>query len=132
MEILVGVSNFKVVFWVVVGFILLFIGVGMLVDNVVVIVKYFGMSDLVIGLIIIVVGISLFELVVLLVGVFKGEDDMVVGNIIGLNVFNILVVMGLLGLFNFFLFSFEVMSCDFWVMFGVFLLLVGVVLGKKC
>ena len=67
-EIPVGVSNPKAAFWVVVGLILLPIGAGMLVDNAVVIAKYFGMSDLVIGLTIIAVGTSLPELAASLVG----------------------------------------------------------------
>ncbi|AET27603.1 TPA: calcium/sodium antiporter [Vibrio cholerae] len=130
-EIPVGVSNPKAAFWVVVGLILLPIGAGMLVDNAVVIAKYFGMSDLVIGLTIIAVGTSLPELAASLAGALKGEDDMAVGNIIGSNVFNILAVMGLPGLLNPSLLSPEAMSRDFWVMLGVSLLLVGVALGKK-
>ncbi len=130
-EIPVGVSNPKAAFWVVVGLILLPIGAGMLVDNAVVIAKYFGMSDLVIGLTIIAVGTSLPELAASLAGALKGEDDMAVGNIIGSNVFNILAVMGLPGLLNPSLLSPEAMSRDFWVMLGVSLLLVGVALGKN-
>lgn len=103
----------------------------MLVDNAVVIAKYFGMSDLVIGLTIIAVGTSLPELAASLAGALKGEDDMAVGNIIGSNVFNILAVMGLPGLLNPSLLSPEAMSRDFWVMLGVSLLLVGVALGKN-
>lgn len=68
-----------------------------MVDLVVFIVCYFGISDLIIGLIIIVLGISLFELVVSVVGVFKGEDDLVLGNVIGFNIFNLLVVLGMFG-----------------------------------
>lgn len=112
-EIPVGVSNPKAAFWVVVGLILLPIGAGMLVDNAVVIAKYFGMSDLVIGLTIIAVGTSLPELAASLAGALKGEDDMAVGNIIGSNVFNILAVMGLPGLLNPSLLSPEAMSRDF-------------------
>ncbi len=130
-EIPVGVSNPKAAFWVVVGLILLPIGAGMLVDNAVVIAKYFGMSDLVIGLTIIAGGTSLPEVAAALAGALKGEDDMAVGNIIGSNVFNILAVMGLPGLLNPSLLSPEAMSRDFWVMLGVSLLLVGVALGKK-
>lgn len=94
-----------------------------MVDLVVEIVCYFGIFDLVIGLIIIVFGISLFELVVSIVGVLKGEDDLVLGNIIGLNIFNLLVVLGMLGLIFFGLFDFDVFNWDMWVMFGLILLL---------
>ena len=103
----------------------------MLVNNAVVIAKYFGMSDLVIGLTIIAVGTSLPELAASLAGVMKGEDDMAVGNIIGSNVFNILAVMGIPGILNPSILSEFAMGRDFWVMLGVSLLLVVMALGKS-
>ncbi len=79
--------------WVVVGLIIYLLAANMLVDNAVVIAKFFGMSDLVIGLTIIAVWYQFSELAASLAGVMKGEDDMAVGNIVGSNVFNILAVM---------------------------------------
>ncbi|MGT0149623.1 hypothetical protein ACT691_08150 [Vibrio metschnikovii] len=61
-EIPSDVSNKKAIIWVVIGLILLPFAASMLVDNSVIIAKYFGMSDLVIGLTIIAVGTSLPEL----------------------------------------------------------------------
>ncbi|MGY3568628.1 calcium/sodium antiporter [Vibrio sp. SCSIO 43135] len=130
-EIPDGVSNGKAAMWVVIGLIILPIAAGTLVDNAVVIAKYFGMSDLVIGLTIIAVGTSLPELAASLAGVLKGEDDMAVGNIIGSNVFNILAVMGLPGILNPSMLSEYAMGRDFWVMLGVSLLLVAMALGKS-
>ncbi|MGL4191526.1 MAG: calcium/sodium antiporter [Vibrio sp.] len=130
-EIPAGVNNRHALFWVIVGLILLPLGASMLVDNAVVIAKYFGMSDLVIGLTIIAIGTSLPELAASLAGALKGEDDMAVGNIIGSNVFNILAVMGIPGLLNPSLLSSQAMGRDFWVMLGVSLLLVALVLGKR-
>ncbi|MGL6025552.1 MAG: calcium/sodium antiporter [Vibrio sp.] len=130
-EIPAGVNNRHALLWVIVGLILLPLGASMLVDNAVVIAKYFGMSDLVIGLTIIAIGTSLPELAASLAGALKGEDDMAVGNIIGSNVFNILAVMGIPGLLNPSLLSSQAMGRDFWVMLGVSLLLVALVLGKR-
>lgn len=130
-EIPEGVSNPKAIMWVVIGLILLPIAASMLVDNAVIIAKFFGMSDLVIGLTIIAVGTSLPELAASLAGVLKGEDDMAVGNIIGSNVFNILAVMGLPGIINPSVLSEYAMGRDFWVMLGVSLLLVAMCLGKS-
>ncbi|WP_322803185.1 calcium/sodium antiporter [Vibrio alfacsensis] len=130
-EIPEGVSNPKAIMWVVIGLILLPIAASVLVDNAVIIAKYFGMSDLVIGLTIIAVGTSLPELAASLAGVLKGEDDMAVGNIIGSNVFNILAVMGLPGIINPSMLSEYAMGRDFWVMLGVSLLLVAMCLGKS-
>lgn len=130
-EIPTDVSNKKAIIWVVIGLILLPFAASMLVDNSVIIAKYFGMSDLVIGLTIIAVGTSLPELAASLAGVLKGEDDMAVGNIIGSNVFNILAVMGIPGILNPSILSDSVMGRDFWVMLAVSLLLVLMTLGKS-
>ncbi|EKO3610801.1 calcium/sodium antiporter [Vibrio metschnikovii] len=130
-EIPSDVSNKKAIIWVVIGLILLPFAASMLVDNSVIIAKYFGMSDLVIGLTIIAVGTSLPELAASLAGVLKGEDDMAVGNIIGSNVFNILAVMGIPGILNPSILSDSVMGRDFWVMLAVSLLLVIMALGKS-
>ncbi|AVH27846.1 calcium/sodium antiporter [Vibrio diabolicus] len=130
-EIPEGVSNPKAIMWVVIGLILLPLAASMLVDNAVIIAKFFGMSDLVIGLTIIAIGTSLPELAASLAGVLKGEDDMAVGNIIGSNVFNILAVMGIPGIINPSVLSEYAMGRDFWVMLGVSLLLVAMCLGKS-
>ncbi|MEC7941879.1 MAG: calcium/sodium antiporter [Pseudomonadota bacterium] len=130
-EIPEGVSNPKATMWVVIGLIILPLAADMLVDNAVIIAKFFGMSDLVIGLTIIAVGTSLPELAASLAGVMKGEDDMAVGNIIGSNVFNILAVMGIPGILNPSILSEFAMGRDFWVMLGVSLLLVVMALGKS-
>ncbi|HHX8461631.1 MULTISPECIES: calcium/sodium antiporter [Vibrio] len=130
-EIPEGVSNPKAIMWVVIGLILLPLAASMLVDNAVIIAKYFGMSDLVIGLTIIAIGTSLPELAASLAGVLKGEDDMAVGNIIGSNVFNILAVMGIPGIINPSVLSEYAMGRDFWVMLGVSLLLVAMCVGKS-
>ncbi|MGY2574912.1 calcium/sodium antiporter [Vibrio sp. C8] len=130
-EIPDGVSNPKAAMWIAIGLILLPISAGLLVDNAVIIAKYFGMSDLVIGLTIIAVGTSLPELAASVAGVLKGEDDMAVGNIVGSNVFNILAVMGIPGILNPSVLSEHAMGRDFWVMLGVSLLLVVMALGKS-
>ncbi|MDD9175543.1 MULTISPECIES: calcium/sodium antiporter [Aliivibrio] len=130
-EIPEGVDNKIALFWVVVGLILLPVGANMLIDNAVVIAKFFGMSDLVIGLTIIALGTSLPELAASVAGVLKGEDDMAAGNIIGSNVFNILAVMGLPALINPSAISPDLMSRDFYVMMGVSVLLLFMALGKS-
>ncbi|MCG8383334.1 MAG: calcium/sodium antiporter [Gammaproteobacteria bacterium] len=61
---------------------------------------YFGVSDLVIGLTIVAIGTSLPELAASIVSVLKKEYDIAIGNIIGSNIFNILAVMAVPGLFQ--------------------------------
>ncbi|ASA56164.1 calcium/sodium antiporter [Vibrio gazogenes] len=130
-EVPEGINSKIALFWVIVGLILLPLSADILVNNAVIIAKYFGMSDLVIGLTIIAIGTSLPELAASLAGVLKGEDDMAVGNIIGSNVFNILAVMGIPGILNPSIISEHAMDRDFWVMLGLSLLLVLMALGKS-
>lgn len=130
-EVPEGVSNKSAALWLIVGLILLPVSADLLVNNAVIIAKYFGMSDLVIGLTIIAIGTSLPELAASLAGILKGEDDMAVGNIIGSNVFNILAVMGLPGILHPSVLNSYAMSRDYWVMLAVSLLLVVMALGKS-
>ncbi len=55
--------------------------------------RYFGLSDLVIGLTIVAIGTSLPELATSVAGALKGKVDLAVGNIVGSNIFNLLVVL---------------------------------------
>lgn len=82
---------------------LLFVGLGLagiifgsnlVVDNAVIIAKEMGVSDRIISLTIIAIGTSLPELVTVIVSSVKGEHDLLLGNIIGSNIFNICVVLG--------------------------------------
>ncbi len=58
----------------------------------------FGVSDMVIGLTIIAIGTSLPELATTIVGVLRGETDLVVGNVIGSNIFNLVLIGGVVSL----------------------------------
>lgn len=126
-----GLSNGKAIFWAALGLILLPIASTLLVNNAVIIAKYFGMSDLVIGLTIIAVGTSLPELAASLASALKGEDDLAVGNVIGSNIFNILAVMGIPAVINPSAISLDVMIRDYWVMcfFSAMLLIMS--LGRN-
>lgn len=83
---------------------LLFIAIGLAgiviggdrtVEGAKVIASNFGMSDSLIGLTIVAIGTSLPELVTSIVAARKGESDIAIGNVIGSNIFNILLVLGL-------------------------------------
>jgi cation:H+ antiporter len=92
--------NGKAIFWIVVGIILLPYSAGLLVDGAGNIAKTFGVSDLVIGLTIVAIGTSLPELAASIAGVLKNEHELAIGNVIGSNIFNILVVMSIPGFAN--------------------------------
>lgn len=53
-----------------------------------------GMSPLVIGIVVVAVGTSLPELVTTIIAVIKKEDDIAISNVMGSNIFNILIVLG--------------------------------------
>ena len=70
-------------------------GSDLVVDNASSIAKTLGVSERVISLTIIAFGTSLPELVTTIVSSRKGEQDLLLGNIIGSNIFNICVVLGI-------------------------------------
>ncbi len=68
------------------------------VDSAVSFAHLFGMSERVIGLTVIAVGTSLPEFAASLVAALKGKSEMAIGNIIGSNIFNILLILGVTSL----------------------------------
>ncbi|MEM9088188.1 MAG: calcium/sodium antiporter [Cyanobacteria bacterium P01_F01_bin.53] len=70
-------------------------GSQLLVNSAVTIATALGASTLIIGLTVIAFGTSLPELATSVMASFRGERDIAVGNVIGSNIFNILVVLGL-------------------------------------
>lgn len=98
-------------------------GAEFLIDGAVSIASEWGVSDRVIGVTIVSVGTSLPELAASLVAAFKGEQDISLGNLIGSNIFNILAVLGITGMFvNLPVNSPELLSYDFPVLIAVSLL----------
>lgn len=106
-------------------------GVGMIVDNSTVIARYFGVSELVIGLTVIAIGTSLPELATFIAGAIKGEDDIALGNIIGANIFNTCLVLGLPALVAPGSFNPDAFHRDYWVMLAVSIVLSGLCLMRK-
>ncbi len=74
---------------------LLVLGAQLLVDGAVNIAISLGVSSLVVGLTVVAIGTSLPELATSIIAVRRGERDMAVGNIVGSNIFNIGMVLGL-------------------------------------
>ena len=82
----------------IVGFVLLVKGADWLVDGASGLAKRFGVSDLVIGLTIVAFGTSMPEFVVNMVSVVEGTTDIAITNILGSNIINIFVILGLTAL----------------------------------
>jgi len=85
---------FILLVYIVIGLVLLVVGSNWLVDGAVMIARYFGVSELIIGLTILAIGTSLPELAASIVASLRGERDIVVGNVVGSNLFNIMLVLG--------------------------------------
>ena len=83
---------------IIVGFIALVKGADFLVDGASAIAKRFGISDLVIGLTVVAFGTSMPEFVVNMVSVVEGSTDLAITNILGSNIINTFVILGLTAL----------------------------------
>lgn len=126
-------SNTVALLWIALGLIILPLSAKIIVDNSTVIARYFGVSELVIGLTIIAIGTSLPELATSIAGAIKGEHDIVLGNIIGSNIFNILIVLGVPALISQGDTQFDpsAFSRDYWVMLGVSVMLTALCIRRK-
>ncbi len=84
----------KFIILLVVGAALIAIGADLLVDNGIIIAKAFGVPESVIALTFVALGTSLPELVTALTALIKGHGALSLGNIIGANLFNLVLVSG--------------------------------------
>lgn len=80
------------------GLILIILGANYLTDGSVIIARKFNVPELIIGLTIIAIGTSTPELVVSITSFIKGSSEMAIGNVIGSNIFNALVIIGVTAL----------------------------------
>ena len=82
------------------GFVFLVKGADLLVEGASSIAKRIGVSDIVIGLTVVSLGTSAPELLVNIVASFKGNADIGIGNILGSNISNIFLILGISALIN--------------------------------
>lgn len=87
-------NTIKDVILIVLGIVGLKIGGDLAVNNAVNVANYFNISEKIISLTILAVGTSLPELVTSVTAAIKGNSDIAIGNIIGSNIFNILLIIG--------------------------------------
>lgn len=86
---------FIIILLLLVGFVILIKGADWLVDGASSIAKRFKVSDLVIGLTIVAFGTSAPELIVNILASINGNTEIAIGNIIGSNIVNILLILGI-------------------------------------
>lgn len=82
------------------GLLLILFGANYLVDGSSSIAKKFGLSEFIIGLTIVGIGTSSPEMVVSFMSSFQGKADMAIGNIVGSNIFNTLMILGITALIS--------------------------------
>ena len=80
------------------GLLLILLGANYLVDGSSSIARRFGLSEFVIGLTIVGIGTSTPEMVVSFLSAFQGKADMAIGNIVGSNIFNTMLILGVTAL----------------------------------
>lgn len=112
----------RAVIYILLGLAGLVWGSDLFVDSAVRIARYLAVSDAVIGLTIVAGGTSLPELATSVVAARKGNSEIAIGNVIGSNVFNILMILGVTGLVSP-LPLYEITMIDFAVLIGSALLL---------
>ncbi|MCF7858760.1 MAG: calcium/sodium antiporter [Candidatus Cloacimonetes bacterium] len=113
------------------GVIGLFYGGKFVVDNSIIIAKHFNVSEKFIGLTIVALGTSLPELVTSIIAITKGRNDLAIGNVIGSNLFNILLVLGVSSLITPIAYDLS-FNVDFIVLSSVTIILfIALFLGKE-
>ena len=85
----------KAIIFTIIGIISIVLGSNLVVDNAASIAKTVGVSEKMIALTIIALGTSLPELVTSITATRKGECDIAIGNVVGSNIFNIGIVLGI-------------------------------------
>ena len=83
------------IIYIAIGLLLLVKGADWLVDGAISIAKRKNISDMVIGLTIVAFGTSLPELTVNLLASFQGDSDIAIGNVLGSNICNVLLILGI-------------------------------------
>lgn len=84
----------KAIIFIVIGLAGIVWGGDLSVEGAKEIARFFGLSEAIIGLTIVALGTSLPELVTSIIAAKKGESDIAVGNVIGSNIFNVFLILG--------------------------------------
>ena len=82
----------------IVGLALILLGANYLTDGAVALAKKLNVPEIVIGLTIVAIGTSMPELVVSVLSALNGQYDLSVGNVVGSNVFNVFVILGIVAM----------------------------------
>lgn len=113
-------SNARDMMRVAVGILGLSVGAYLLVESATAQARVLGISDVVIGITVVAVGTSLPELATSVVAAYRGNSDISVGNVVGSNIFNVWIVLGLVAvILPIKITDPNVLRVDMWVMLAV-------------
>lgn len=122
---------FVAIIKIILGIILLKIGGDVSVDNAIIVARELGVTEKVIGLTIIAIGTSLPELITSVVAAYKGDIDIAIGNIVGSNIFNVLLIIGVSSIISPIMYSISYNFEFIYVIAASILLYVFASTGKK-
>ena len=105
------------------GLVLLALGSDLFIRGAVALARHFGVSELIIGLTLAAIGTSLPELASSIAALRHGHSGLLIGNVIGSNMFNLFMVLGLTGLIKPFALSPSLLHRDLPVMLALTLVL---------
>jgi hypothetical protein len=91
----------------------------------------FDVSERVVGLTVVAIGTSLPELAVSLAAALKKQQEMAVANVVGSNIFNLLMILGVTGLARPLPIDPRIVSVDLWVMMGFTVLLLPLAFRRR-
>lgn len=127
-------SKLMAVLFLVFGLIVVTLGAEFMVDSAQLVASMIGIPEAVIALTVIAFGTSLPELSTCLVAMAKRHGDIVLGNLIGSNVFNILMIIGATAIAKPIYqsgFTDQIVNFDIWVTLGVTLIFASLILFYK-
>ncbi|CAM3430402.1 calcium/sodium antiporter [Aequorivita lipolytica] len=127
----VNKSNTKIWGLILIGFAGLVVGGTLVVDNAIAVATELGTSQKIIGLTIIAAGTSLPELVTSIVAAVKRNSDIAIGNVIGSNIFNILLIVSVSSFINPIAYN-QNFNQDFAILIGgTIFLIISMFIGKR-
>ncbi|MDO5633044.1 MAG: calcium/sodium antiporter [Paracoccus sp. (in: a-proteobacteria)] len=113
----------KTIIWLVAGLVALPVGAHLLVTGATDIARNLGVSEAVIGLTLVAIGTSLPELAASVVAALRGRPELALGNVVGSNIFNILMILGITALIKPLPVPAQMLRLDLWVMLAAALIL---------
>lgn len=125
------VSTWKHVMFLSIGLVALYFGADWLIEGAKGLAQRAGLSKHVIGITVVAFGTSVPELVTSAVAAYKKETDISVGNLIGSNIFNIMIVLGITSMVKPIGVEPNVLTYDIFWMLGIALILLPMMLFRR-